>query len=146
MRRLLLGVGILGALIGVYVVADALVVSDEELLEAIANDFQGTVSTAAIDQALTHFAPDKRAVEVNARGLTRVYGNSAAADLRRDALRGLRRVNGTTIRRLRTGITVDGDRGKITMQLMSDQGMANVELHVDRVEERWIVTRFQATR
>ena len=146
LKRIAIVVGALGALVGVYMALDAMFVSEEEELEAIAEDFSGTITNERIERALTHFDPDVQPLEVNARGVARVYGAGSAGDLRRDAIRGLSGLMGDSPRKLRGGVTVEDDRGEIRMYLVTSEGTANVEMRLQRRDERWLVSRFQVTR
>lgn len=146
LKRIAFVVAALGGLIGIYMALDALVVSDEEELEAIAEDFSGTITNERVERALTHFDPDVHPIEVNARGIARVYGAGSASDLRRDAMRGLSALMGDTPRKLRGGVSVEENRGQIRMHLVTAQGTANVEMRLEREGERWLVSRFQVTR
>ena len=85
-------------------------------------------------------------IEVNARGIARVYGAGSAGDLRRDAMQGLSGLMGDSPRKLRGGVTVEEDRGEIRMYLVTGRGTANVEMRLEREGERWLVSRFQVTR
>lgn len=146
LKRVVIVLGVLGAVVGIYTALDALFVSDSEELEAIAEDFSGTITQDRITRALTHFDPDEQPIEVNARGIARVYGAGSTPDLQRDAQRGLAGLMGDTPRRLRGGVTVEEDRGEIRMHLITSQGTANVEMRLVRKNERWLVSRFQVTR
>ena len=106
----------------------------------------GTITNERIERALTHFDPDVQPLEVNARGVARVYGAGSAGDLRRDAIRGLSGLMGDSPRKLRGGVTVEDDRGEIRMYLVTSEGTANVEMRLQRRDERWLVSRFQVTR
>lgn len=145
------------ALAGVLVVAVGAAVafgagafgeSPEERVGAIADDFRGELSRTRLDAAIAHVDPSVAPIEVSARGFTRVYGNGAVPDLKRDASRALSGYMGTTFRELRRTVAVADDEqsAQVSMQLLSDRGTATVELSFVRDGERWLVRKIVVRR
>ncbi len=146
LRRILIPAAALTGIVCLYVGVDALVESPEEALEAIAEDFQGSLDPDRIQSALRWFDPDHVPVEVTARGQTRVYGNGAADSLRRDAQRALAPMMGESLNALRSHVEVEDDEGSIQLQLLTGRGMANVDLRLRLRNDAWKVYRVQVTR
>jgi hypothetical protein len=142
--------GVLVVVIGAAVIfgVGALGESPEDRLNAIADDFRGELTMDRVDGALEHLDPSVAPVEIDARGFTRVYGNGALPDLRRDATRALSSFMGTTFRELGRTVTLgdDEESGQVSMQLLSGRGTATVELTCVRDGERWIVRRVAVRR
>lgn len=147
-RPALAGVLVVGAVAAVAFLAGAFGESAEDRLNVIADDFRGELSGARLDAAIAHVDPSVAPLEVNARGFTRVYGNGAVPDLRRDARRALAPFMGTTFRELGRTVAVgdDGRSGQATLQLLSDRGTATVELTFAKDGDRWLVRRVVITR
>ncbi len=145
------------ALLGVLVVAVGAAVafavgafgeSPEDRLGAIADDFRGELTASRVDAALEHVDPAVAPVEISARGFTRVYGNGALSDLRRDASRALSPYMGSTFRELSRTVSLgdDGRSGQVSMQLLSEHGTATVELTFVQDGDRWLVRRVGVRR
>ena len=122
--------------------------SPEDQLGAIADDFRGELSPARLDAAIAHVDPSVAPLEVSAHGLTRVYGNGAIPDLKRDANRALSSYMGSTFRELGRTVAVGDDQrsGQVTLQLLSEHGSATVELTFALDGDRWLVRRVMITR
>lgn len=122
--------------------------SPQDQLNAIADDFRGELSASRVDAAIAHVDPSVAPVEVSARGFTRVYGNGAVPDLKRDALRALSSYMGTSFRELGRTVAVGDDErsGQVSLQLLSERGTATVELTFARDGERWLVRKVAVSR
>ena len=82
-------------------------------------------------------------------GFTRVYGNGALPDLRRDALRALAPVMGETFTELRRSVEMadDDEAASVALELLStSRGTVRVELGVVRDGERWLVRKVAVSR
>ncbi len=122
--------------------------SAEDRLNAIADDFRGQLSPTRLDAAIAHVDPSVAPVEVSAQGFTRVYGNGAIPDLKRDANRALASYMGSSFRELGRTVAVgdDGRSGQVALQLLSEHGSASMELTFVRDDERWLVRRVAVSR
>lgn len=122
--------------------------SPEDQMSAVADDFRGELTMGRVDSAMAHIDPSVAPVEISARGFTRVYGNGAKPDLRRDATRALTPYMGSTFRELGRTVTLgdDGRSGQVSMQLLSEHGSATVELTFVEDGDRWIVRRIDVRR
>ncbi|MBO6936330.1 MAG: hypothetical protein JJ863_15245 [Deltaproteobacteria bacterium] len=141
--RPLLAVLVIGAGVGIAYVSGVFGESDQDRLNAIADDFRGELNAVRLDAAIAHVDTSVAPLEVSAQGFTRVYGNGAIPDLKRDANRALSSYMGTTFRELGRTVAVgdDGRSGQATLQLLSEHGSATVELTFARDGERWLVRR-----
>lgn len=139
---------VVGGGIGLAFAFGAFGESPEDQLGAIADDFRGELSADRLDAAIAHVDPSVAPIEVSAHGFTRVYGNGAIPDLKRDATRSLSSYMGSTFRELgRTVAVADDERsGQVTLQLLSEHGTATVELTFVLDGERWLVRRVMVSR
>jgi hypothetical protein len=141
---------ILGALAlavagGIYAF-DAAIVTAEERIGRFANDVTGEVSRDRIRRALEWTEPSRQPVEVDVRGEGTVYDDENAGELSRDAKRALGRFSGTNLRALRESIEVQGDRADLSLKLLTDRGMVNVDYRLRRHGEQWLVSRVRVRR
>jgi len=139
---------VIGGGLAIAYVAGAFGESPEDQLNAIADDFRGELNPTRLDAAIAHVDPSVAPLEVSAHGLTRVYGNGAIPDLKRDADRALSSYMGSTFRELGRTVAVGDDQrsGQVTLQLLSEHGSATVELTFVLDGDRWLVRRVMITR
>lgn len=138
---------VLVALIGSYFAYDALVISDEEAIEALLETVTGEVDAGWVDRAVALTSPDQRPVEVRALGISRVYGRGSAPDLRQEGARVMNGLTGTSLRVMSQNIAVDGDVAQVTLKLMTERGMVDVELRFVRAgDDGFVVNRMTAER
>ena len=147
-RPALAGIVLVAALALAYVVYATLSESDEDRVGAIADAFRGRLDVEAIDAALMHVEPERVPLEVEALGQTRVYGNGALPDLRRDAVRALTPMMGESIRELRRRVSVEGGTARAELQLLTSRGMGNVLLELVKTNDSgtWLLRRVQIRR
>jgi hypothetical protein len=130
-----------GVAVGIAVLAlgDVLIVTDEEELEGFVEAVSGEVTSERIDAALEWVDPAAAPVEIGVWGDTRVYEDGA--ELRSRARSALRPFIGQRLRALREGIQVEEGTGDVSLQLVSGQGMVDVDFRLERRGDRWLVTR-----
>ncbi len=129
--------------------------SAEDQVNAVADDFHGQLSADRLDAAMSHLDPTVAPVEVRGPslmggpGFTRVYGNGALPNLRRDAMRALAPVMGETFTELRRSVEMadDDEAASVALELLStSRGTVRVELGVVRDGERWLVRKVAVSR
>lgn len=143
-RRLVIIGGALAAVVGIWWALDALVVTEEERLEAFVDDVTGTVSTERIDRALEWVDPSTEPVEIRVMGRTSYY--EQMGPLRERARDALAFLEGDDLRTLQQGIEVTEDRAVVSLRLLGDRGMVQVEFTLRQHGDRWLVAEVQIHR
>lgn len=143
-RRLLVVGGALATAIAIWWALDALVVTDEERLQAFVDDVTGPVTPQRIDEALRWVDPSVEPVEVRVLGRAEYY--EEMEPLRQRAHRSLDPVAGTDLRTLQQGIDVNDGLATVSLRELTDRGMLQVTFTLHRHEERWLVSEVQVHR
>lgn len=121
--------------------------SDEDRLEAFAKAVSGEVSADRVRQALTTYVdPATQPVIVTVFGTPKEYGQAEAAELTTTAQRRLARIMGASLRVMRRRIEVDGDRGRVELQLLSRAAAGHTRYKLRKHGERWLVAELDVTR
>lgn len=135
------GLIVVSLVAGAAAVADALVVTDRERLEAFAESLSGTIDTDLVDGALGYFDVEHEAVLVTTPDGDEefVEGEGAAlASVARDALRAYQ---GHTIEEVQRAIEIEGDEARVALRLRTPEGMVNATFDLAKHGERWFVHR-----
>lgn len=144
-RRVGLALAILAFAVGGWVALDALIVTDEERIEAFADAISGTVEPGHLDQVLRDWTdPPRQPLTVTALGRSEVYDQSER--LRADARRALRTYEGEDLTRLRQGLEIAEDEAHLTLEMLSGRGMIDLEVELRRHGERWLVSEVRIYR
>lgn len=135
-------------LVGVVVAYDALVVSDEERIEALADDVTGPVTDARMNAARGRWIDlGRQPFEVSAFGRTELYraGDEAALDAR--AASALRTLSGSRLRAITSSVELQGERGTLTMRVLDDRnGMAQLSWSLAKRGDDWLLARLAIRR
>jgi len=126
--------------------ADALIVTDEERLEALVDLATSPLDGEVITAAAEWTDPGRQPVEVSAFGMSRVYGAGSEEDLAAMGRSSLSPYYGTSFRDLSRSIEVEDDHGAISMRLMSDQGMVQVRVQLVKHGDDWLVAQLRVGR
>ncbi len=141
-RRSLVGIGAVVVLgIGGWVAYDALVVTDQERVASFAEDVTGTMGPEAVTRGLAWVDLDRQVLEVSGYGDARAYVPGQDAELESRARTVLRRFDGQKLRVLRQSVEITGDDARIALQLLADDGMANVDFGLRKHGEDWLLAR-----
>jgi hypothetical protein len=142
-RAQLAGVLFLAVLGGV--VLDWLIVTDRERLEDFVACITGTITEAKVRRALTYTDPAVQPLEVTVLGETTVYNREDTAGLHARALRLGRSQEGQVWRALRRSIELQGPHARVSLQLVSGEGMTEAEFIFHKHGARWLLgeARFQ---
>jgi len=143
-RRLgLIALGVLAAAVAVALAVDALVTTDQERVEDIVHGLLGELTTDRIDGVCALLDPAQQPVEIETAGLTTLYDASQDPNARdvlearvRSALSSYR---GVTIRALRQSVVVEGDEARVSLQLVSREGMAQIVASLRKRGDDWLV-------
>ena len=140
--RFLIQSVVVALLVGsVAMVADALVVTDEERLGAFVDAVTGDVETRRIDAALSYVDPARVPVEVMISEDSRFYEEGQEVDLAERARSTLGPYTGEEVRLLQKSIELDGDRALVALRVGTRHGTANVQFRLVRRGDGWLVSR-----
>lgn len=129
-------------LVGAFVwTADALVTTDEERLEAVADALAGRLEDTRLDHALTHVDLAREPVELVARDGVDLYRAGDEASLEDDVRRAVAPYLGETARMLQRQVEADGDEGLVAVRLLVAGETADVQLRLRRHGDTWLVRR-----
>ncbi len=133
---------------GVYWIGDALIETDEERLEAVVDLATETMGPDVANRALAWTDPEAQPVELSALGMTRTYDDRNADELGPDARSRLSRFYGQSFTALSSAIEVVDDRATVSMRLMGEGGMMQVEVRLVRADEDadWLVSHVRVGR
>ena len=136
------GVGVL-AIAGALALWDALVVTDEERLEAFIDDVAGPLTPAGVRAARGRWVDlEREPLELSALGRSELFRAGELDALLERADGGLASVYGSSLTVLSHGIDVEGDEATITMRVMSQRlGMMNATWDFARHGDDWLLER-----
>lgn len=138
-RGHLVAVAGVGAAVAAYLIGDALIVSDEEKVGELVEAITGEMTAERIDAAFAWVDPATAPVEVVVFGDTRLYEDRA--ELRERAGDAIRVLRGQRLRALRENVEIEDGVAALSLQLLSDQGLANVDFRLEERGDRWLITR-----
>lgn len=148
-RRAWLGVGTALLVIVAAVLAwDALVVTDEERLEAFVEDVTGAVGPTRVSTARERWIDlSRQPFEASAMGESLFYGPGEDAALAERANAVARELRGVTLRVMSSGITVEGDEATVSLRVLSrERGMGQVEWRLRRHGDDWLAEHLTVMR
>lgn len=137
------GLVVVSLLAGAAAVADALVVTDRERLDAFADALSGTIDTDLIDGAMGYFDVEREPVLVTTPDGDEefVAGDGAAlASTARDALRAY---HGRSIEEVQRSVELHDDEARVAVRLRTPEGMVNATFDLAKHGERWFVHRIR---
>ncbi len=124
----------------VAAVADALVVTDQERLEAFVEAVSGEVSGDRIDDALAYVQTGRAPLTFRA-GPEEHYFDDRDADFARRARRALRPLLGTDAELVQQNIEIEGDHADVHLRVRTAGGVVNGSIELEKAGGRWLVTR-----
>lgn len=134
-------------LVGSWLGVDAMVVTDEEQLEELANAVTGPVEPSRIDAALEAWTDlSREPLEVHAFGRTERYTADDTQALRGRVRQTLRPFKGERLRKMRQEIRIDGQTGRVTLRIISSRGMMDLELQLRKDGDDWLVSAVKLHR
>lgn len=147
-RSWLIAGGLFAAIVAVLFAYDALVVSDEERLEELVADSTGAMTQARIERGRARWIDlSRQPFEISGFGEARVYaeGDEARLDLREEEA--ARMLAGDSLRAITSGVTVEGERGTVTMRVLGERlGMAQIEWSLRKHGDDWLIERLSIRR
>lgn len=135
------GCVVLGLVAGAAAVADALVVTDHERLEAFADSLSGTIDTELMDGALGYFDVDYEPVLVTTPDGDEEFGEGEGAQLASVARDALAAYRGHSIEEVQRNIELEDESARVAVRLRTPEGMVNATFDLAKHEGRWFVHR-----
>ncbi len=140
LQRLLLPLGLTAlAVAGVAIVADALVVTDEERLDAFVDDVTG--DGARVTRALGYADPSRVPVEVVHGDALDVYGDGQEVDLADEAHDALSALNEREATLVQKTIEIRGDNALVALRLQTGDGPVSAQFRLVRRGDGWLLSR-----
>ena len=136
--HLILAAGAFLCLICVAAVADALVVTDEERLEAFVDALSGEVSPERIDDALSFAQTDQLPFTLRSGSSERTYDNRDA-ELARRVRETIAPFLGTEAELVQHNIEVDGDEADVHLRVRTIRGTVSAAIQLEKVDGRWLI-------
>jgi hypothetical protein len=140
-RTLVIGVAVIAGPILLYVVGDALVVSDEEKLGELVDLATTTVGPETVTAALAWTDLAAEPLELNGLGAERLYRPGDEERLAADARSALSPLYGDDLSALGSRTEVERGQASIWLRLFSSRGLRELDLSLRRHGERWVVYR-----
>lgn len=122
----------------VAAVADALVVTDQERLEAVVDALSGEVSSERIDDALSFAQTDQLPLTLRAGSRERTY-DDRDAELARRIRQGIEPLVGTEAELVQHDIRVDGDEADVHLRVRTVRGTISAAIELEKVDGRWLI-------
>ncbi|MEQ8461262.1 MAG: hypothetical protein RLO52_30490 [Sandaracinaceae bacterium] len=137
-----------GAAMVALVLYDALVITDEERLEAFVEDVTGRLEPARVAAATDRWVDlERQSLELSALGESRRFDAGDEAELAERRQRALSRFMGDSLRALSTAIEVEDREARVTLRLLGTRtGMATAEWTLHKAGDDWLVQRLRVTR
>jgi hypothetical protein len=126
---------------GIATAADALVLTDEERLEAFTETLDGDVTDQRIDQALDFADPDREPVELIVGRFRALYDEGQGAELAERAHSELAPLAGSGTTLLQRSIHIDGDEALVAVRVRTRGGVIDASFNLTRHGDGWLIRR-----
>jgi hypothetical protein len=147
-KRWIVAGAAIAAVAAAIILWDALVVSDEERLEALVDDITGSASPGRLDAARARWVDlERQPFELSALGEALYYRAGDDAALAQRSSEAMRTLSGSRLRSLGSGVEVDGAQARVSVRILSDRhGLAQVECTLHRHGDDWLIERLAVSR
>lgn len=132
--------------IAAYFGFDALVVTDEERLEAFADVVTGDLTDVRFEAAWAYVDLGRQPIEVLSFDGVQTYDAARGSEARARARQVVQRLQGDNLRALGQSIEITDDVGVVAQRILSNQGMANIEYRLHRHGDDWLIGRVWVRR
>ena len=126
--------------IGAVLIADWLIVTDEERLEGFVDSVTGRIDNERIDRALSWTDPKLQPMELTFRGQSLRFDADNAAELPSKAYTHLASYQGEKLTLLSKSIEVKGARATVVVDTLSRRGRTTVDYELRKSGDRWLVS------
>lgn len=130
---------------GVAVAADALVVSDEERLDELADEMIDGSSEDRVDGVLRWTDLSRVPLQLESQGRTRRYEDEDGFRLADGIAEALAPLDAGELDVVQRSVRVDGDRATVSVRLRADHAIHDVTLQLVRNGQGWLVRRLVAS-
>jgi len=120
---------------------DALVLTDEERLEAFTDKLSGDVTNQRIDEALDFADPDREPVELMSGRFHAYYDDGQGAELAERAHRELAPLTGSEATMLQRSIHIDGNQALVAVRVRTRGGVVDARFDLERHGDGWLIQR-----
>lgn len=124
---------------GVAVMADALVVTDREQLEAFVDTLSGEIAAERIDAALRYTDPAQQPVELRSGRYRQSFNDPY--ELATEARDSLSPLLGDDVELLQDSIELEDTHASIALRLGAATGVYDVEFRLAKHGDTWLVSR-----
>ncbi|HJK93376.1 MAG TPA: hypothetical protein RMH85_01660 [Polyangiaceae bacterium LLY-WYZ-15_(1-7)] len=131
-------VGVL-AVLGISVVADALVLTDEERLETFAEALAGDAEVDRIGRALRYVDTAREDVELTLGAERLRFGDGDDAEVATELRDALEELSGADTELVQKSVEIDGDEARVAVRLRSREGLVDAVFDLAKHGERWVV-------
>jgi len=121
-------------------VVDALIVTDQELIEQFIEDVTGPVDRNLVDRALGYVDLESIPVDVLAYGHAGVYDASRVDELEEMFRNRMRSFYGDNLRVLSRRIEIEDDKADLGLTLISKRGRQSISLKMQKLNDKWWVS------
>jgi hypothetical protein len=139
-RRTILAGAVAAVAIGAVVIADWLIVTEEERLDAFVDTVTGRIDDAKIEGALSWTDPKRQPLELTFRGQSYRFDADNCADLRSKAYTHLASYQGEKLTLLSKSVEVSGRKATIVVDTLSRRGRTTVEYELRKTGKQWLVS------
>lgn len=141
-RKLLIYTTVIGLLVGgIAAIADALVTTESERLDAFVDAVTGEVESRRIDDALDYADPSREPVELVIGDRVETFEEGQEVDLAERARDTLAPFTGEEVRLLQRHVEIDQDQAEVALRLHTPDGIVNVQFRLRRHGDGWLVHR-----
>lgn len=147
----ILGIGVVVLIIGLIILMDSLIVTDEERIELFIEDVTGELEYGYVDKALGYtdlsFVPLDLRVSLYGFTHAGVYDASKRAELRQWVQKHLRRFYNERIGVMGSSIDINGQQADVSLTVISARRLRlEVDLKMQKRGDDWLVTAVNVHR
>ena len=129
----------------VATVADALVLTDEEQLDALVEDLTSSRVGHRVDAVLDFAAPSREPVEVVADGEADSFADGDEVELAGRTRALLADLETDDLDVVQHTVDIEGERARIVVRVRTADGYLNAQLRLHRHEDRWLIESLRVT-
>ena len=141
MKFVVHGAVVLSLLLGAAAVADALVVTDQERLDAFAEALSGVVEVDQIDEGLAYVDLEHEPLLLTTPDGEWEFGRGDGADLGSRVRDALAPYMGSSVDEVQRSVEIDGEEARVAVRLRTPEGLLNATFDLAKSGERWFVHR-----
>ena len=142
LRRLLLPFLVVFACVSaISAVADALVVTEAERLDALADALSEEAQGRRVDQLLRYVVPGREPVELSDAGHRTYYGEGNEVDASEALRTSLAFLEARDVSSVQQSVSRDGNDAVVAVRLRAGGELHDLALYLRRHDDRWLARR-----